>query len=411
MIMRGDLGGRGDLVRSGLKVILGVAACFLPVFVRAQEDGGLTSKSRVHDVRTNMATVARAFQDLQPYLVSREKFESPENEKAIAALLETLSAGFHRIESAPPRFRQEPGFAGTLTLLNDLLADSRNRFDEGSKGYVLWRLRNSVDYCVTCHTRYEVKVDFLAPEPEPAALNSYQRAEFLLATRQFEAAAAAFLRAVHSPPNGHLRIDALRRWLLIYTRVHPEPQKALRELTGLRKEMSFSKPEDEEIQGWLESLRRWSNESRRIEVTPIRRAEHLIQQALALKEPLVGRNGTVELFRATAILHQLLEDGRPEAAAQRARALRLLGVAYSEIPFLFVSDLPELFLEECIREFAGSEDARKAFQLYQHLVTLEYTGSGGTGLPTDVEATLRELYGLAYKSSGENEFSNAPGRL
>jgi hypothetical protein len=358
-----------------------------------------------------MATVARAYQELQPYLLSREKFEAQENEKAIAALLETLSAGFHRIESAPPRLRQEPGFAGTLTLLNDLLADSRNRFNEGSKGYVLWRLRNSVDYCVTCHTRHEVKVDFLAPEPEPAALNSYQRAEFLLATRQFDAAAETFLNSVRTPPNGHLRIDALRRWLLISTRVHPDPRKALSVLTTSRRQVSFSKPEDEELQGWVESLRRWNNESRLIEVTPIRRAEHLIQQALALKQPLVGRNGTVELFRATGILHQVLEDGRPEATALRARALRLLGVAYSEIPFLFVADLPTLFLEECIREFPGGEDARKAYQLYQHLVTLEYTGSGGTGVPPDVEATLRELYDLAYKSPGETEFAASPGRL
>lgn len=377
----------------------------------AETPAPVSPQSQVHDVRTNMTTVFRAFKELQPYLGSRERFEAPENEKAITALLETLSAGFHRVESTPSRYVQEPGFAGTLSLLNDLLADSRNRFAEGNKGYTLWRLRNSVDYCVTCHTRYEVKVDFLGPQADTSTMNTYQRAEFLLATRQFEAAGDAFLQAVRSPPDGHLRIDALRRWLLIYTRVHPEPRRALTTLTKLRNEVQFSKPEDEEIKGWLESLRRWSNESQRVEVSPIRRAEHLIQQALALKDPMVGRNGTVELFRASALLHQVLEDGRPEAASQRARALRLLGVAYSEMSFVFVSDLPELFLEECIREFPSTDDARKAFQLYQHLVTLEYTGSGGTGLPADVEANLRELYDLSYKTEGENEFLKRSGRL
>lgn len=391
--------------------VCGLIGGLLASSVHAEPPTVTLQESRVHDVKTNMATVFRAFKDLQPYLWSRERFEAPENEKVIAGLLETLSSGFHRIESTPSRYAQEPGFYGTLNLLNDLLADSRNRFSEGNKGYALWRLRNSVDHCVTCHTRYEVKVDFLGTLPESASMNVYQRAEFLLATRQFEAAGEAFLAAVKSPPDGYLRIDALRRWLLIYTRVHPEPRRALSELTALRKDVRFSKPEDEEIQAWLDSLRRWNNESRRVEVTPIRRAEHLIQQALALKDPMVGRNGTVELFRATGLLHTILEDGRPEATAQRSRALRLLGVAYSEVPFVFVSDLPELFLEECIREFPASEDARKAFQLYQHLVTLEYTGSGGTGLPAEVEATLRELYDLAFKSEGENEFLNRTGRI
>jgi len=403
----------------GVKAWRGVVRCivlsalgWMPMTTTVAESPSVPpEQSRVHDVKTNMTTVFRAFKDLQPYLWSRERFEAPESEKTIAGLLDTLSSGLHRVESTPSRYAKEPGFAGTLSLLNDLLADSRNRFNEGNKGYALWRLRNSVDYCVTCHTRYEVKVDFLGALPDTASMNTYQRAEFLLATRQFDAAGEAFLAAVKSPPNGHLRIDALRRWLLIYTRVHPEPRRALSELTKLRQEVQFSKPEDEEIQGWLESLRRWNNESRRVDVTPIRRAEHLIQQALALKDPMVGRNGTVELFRATALLHQVLEDGRPEAATQRSRALRLLGVAYSEVPFVFVSDLPELFLEECIREFPATDDARKAFQLYQHLVTLEYTGSGGTGLPADVEATLRELYDLSYKSEGENEFSKRTGRI
>lgn len=363
------------------------------------------------EVQATMDSVLSAFRELQKYLISSEKFESPANDAQIRTLLDTLGSGFHKVSMATSPYKDEPGFAGTLTLLNDLLADSRSRFEEGNKGYVLWRLRNSVDYCVTCHTRHEVKIDFLSPPLDFESLTIYQRAEFLLATRQFEAAGAAFLAAARHPPEGRLRIEALRRWLLIYTRVHPEPRKALEDLTRFEREVPLTKPEADEVNGWIDSLRRWNSESKRIEITPIRRAEHLIQQALALKDPMSGRNGTVELFRATGLLHQILEDGRPEVLEQRARALRLLGVAYSEVPFVFVSDLPALFLEECIREYPDTDDARKAFQLYQHLVTLDYTGSGGVRLPSDIEVNLRELYDLAYKSPGETQFNAAPGKL
>jgi len=358
-----------------------------------------------------MDVVFKAYRDLQPFLGSRERFEAGENEARIGQLLDTLSEGIHRVGEVGGSHRAEPGFAGTLTLLNDVLVDSRNRFKEGNKGYVRWRLRNSVDYCVTCHTRYEVKVDFFGGESPVEGADAYARAEFLLATRQFDAAGEMFLNAARYPADGQLRIEALRRWLLIYTRVHPEPRKALTELTRFQREVKTARSESEEVQAWLESLRRWNNESQRVDVSAVRRAEHLIQQALALKEPLQGKNGTVELFRATGILHRALEDGRPEAVAQRARILRLLAVAYSEIPFVFVSDLPELFIEECIREYPGTDDARKAFQLYQHLVSLEYTGSGGTRIPDDVELTLRDLYDLAYKSEGERAFAETPGGL
>jgi hypothetical protein len=362
-------------------------------------------------VRTSMDVVFKAYRDLQPFLGSRERFEAVQNEARIAHLLDTLGDGFHRVGEVGGSHRAEPGFTGTLTLLNDVLADSRNRFKEGNKGYVRWRLRNSVDYCVTCHTRYEVKVDFLGGDVPIESADTYARAEFLLATRQFDAAGELFLSAARHPAEGQLRIEALRRWLLIYTRVHPEPRKALTELTRFQGEVKLARSETEELQGWLESLRRWSSESQRVDVSGVRRAEHLIQQALALKEPISGKNGTVELFRATGILHRALEDGRPDAVAQRARILRLLAVAYSEIPFLFVSDLPERFIEECIREYPGTDDARKAFQLYQHLMSLAYTGSGGTRVPDDVELTLRELYDLAYKSGAERAFTVSPGAL
>jgi len=342
-----------------------------------------------------MGTVFKAFEELEPYLLSREAFEAPGNQTKILNLLNDLGSGFHQVGSIPSAYQNEPGFVGTLKLLNDLLADSRNRFVEGKKGYALWRLRNAPNYCVSCHTRYEVPVNFAADNPQLATMNAYQRGEFLLATRQFDQAETAFMEAARTPPEHALRMDALRRWMLIYTRVNPKPVKAIRELSAFRREVALARHEREEIEGWLESLTRWRDESS-VEVPTIRRAEHLIQQALAIKEPLAGRNGMIELLRATALLHRVLEDGRPEALAERARALRLLGVAYNELPFEFVEGLPRLFLEECIREYPNTEDARKAFQLYQHIVSLDYTGSAGTSMPAEVQVELRELYRLAY---------------
>ena len=73
-----------------------------------------------------------------------------------------------------------------------------------------------------------------------------------------------------------------------------------------------------------------------------------------------------------------------------------MGVAYTKLPQFFVDDLPGLFLEQCIREFPNTEDARRAFKLYREVTILEYTGSSGTRVPDDVKLHLDELQALAY---------------
>ena len=363
-------------------------------------------------IRAEMNQVYPAFRDLQKYLGSREVFVDPANGAEIERLLTVLGNGFHNVKEStakPQTSSTEPGFNGTLGLLNDMLEDSANRFREGNKGYTFWRLRGAGDYCVSCHTRLEVSVDFSDPRIKVDTLGTVERAEFFLASRQFEKARAEFFKAAETPTAEHPRIDALRRLLVIYTRVYPDPQRAIADFTKLQADGKLTRLEAEEVNGWLESLRRWRNESK-VQISTVRRAEHLIQQGLVLKDAFVGKNGTVELLRATAILHRLLAEGSADTIMFRARALRLLGVAYGELSGPFVSELPEFFLEQCIREYPRTDDARKSYQMYQHIVTLDFTGSGGTKLPDDVVATLRELYRLAYGGLNPNT-TELGGRL
>ena len=58
--------------------------------------------------------------------------------------------------------------------------------------------------------------------------------------------------------------------------------------------------------------------------------------------------------------------------------------------------MPELFLEECIRENPDTELAKKSYRLYERMIALGFTGSGGTRIPSDVELSLKELHDLAY---------------
>jgi hypothetical protein len=373
------------LVLLSAQVFLGVAQ------VCAEEASG-AAKPQIKD---EMATVYRSFKGLQKYLYNRDKFIAAENEHEISTLIDGLRFGIHRAEMAEGPRLHEPGFVSTLKVLNEMLDDSRLRFGEGKKGYALWRLKTSANYCVSCHTRYEVALDFADSDVKLSELNPFERGEFLLASRQFARAKDAFIAAVFDGDLGHLKMDALRKWLIVYTRVHPDPQAAIKQLNHLRPKVKFSRYEEEEIVGWLESLRRWQNEGE-TKVPLFAKAENLIRQALSMNDPLLGKKGTVELLRASAILHRLLEGPKEQVEADRPRVLYLLGLVYNELPFFFVNELPELFLEQCIRDYPKTKDAQKAFALFRDITMIGYTGSGGTRLPDDVQLQLKELHDLAY---------------
>jgi hypothetical protein len=287
--------------------------------------------------------------------------------------------------------------------MSDMLEDATLRFSEGNKPYALWRVKSAAQYCVACHTRHKVELDFYDQDPGLSALSVAEQADFYLATRQFERARLLFLDAARAASASYKRLESLRSWLLIAVRVDSDSARAISELTKFRSQVTLSEIEDSELVSWLESLRRWKNESVRLEIDPLTRAKNLIAQGKGLNDPLSGRSGTVELLRATALLHGYLESDGHHVPTERGEGLLLLGEAYQELSISMPGELPEIFFEQCVREFPGSAQAREAFDRYEELVALSFTGSGGVRIPDDVQRGIDELKRLAHGAGGEKQ--------
>src|SRR5690606_30328824 len=159
---------------------------------------------------------------------------------------------------------------------------------------------------------------------------------------------------------------------------------------------SFTPFEDEEIRGWIQSLRRWQNESKNTKASTLRKAENLIRQGLGMNDPITAQRGSVELLRATSLLHRMLSEQGADIENQ-GQILYLLGLSYGELPLFFPGELAESFLEQAIRSTPGSNEAKKSYRLLKTIVTRGYTGSGGTHLPPDQRVLLEGLYKLAYE--------------
>ncbi len=346
-------------------------------------------------LKAKMVAVFAAFRELQPYLIDEREFFDRSSTRAVRRSVDTLTDLFDSIEREKLSLSQEVGFQTNLRLTAELLHDARNRLAEGKGQYALWRLRAVGNQCVVCHTRYESPLDFAAPGTDLAGLAPLARGEFLLATRQFALAKDAFFEAAMSPADGASSIDALRKWLLVYTRVHPEPSEALRQLEKVLQSGAPSAYDQEEIQGWIASLKEWQKEKSGKAKAPLAQAAELIERGTKRTQGLLTDTAAVDFLRGTALLHKLLDE-KKVGGSERGKVLYLLGVAYSRLTLYFVNELPELFFEQCIRDYPNSAEARQAFRQYDQLVTFEYTGSAGTSLPAEARSRLLELHDLAY---------------
>ncbi|MBX7137985.1 MAG: hypothetical protein K1X83_08380 [Oligoflexia bacterium] len=366
---------------------LSLAALFGLVLVGA-------TPSFAQEVKKEMRGVYQNFRDLQPYLYDAKAFEDPKNTDRVLKLIKTLSSNFHSVEKFPESARQEPGFAFNLGLINEMLDDAALRLKEGKRSYALWRLRTVSNSCIGCHVTFKASTAFAGGAIDKMKLDTFQKGEFYLATRQYNEAEQALIAVLKDAKLSRNYIRALRRLLVIFVRIKGEPQSALDKINELSAPLKLTTDERDEVKSWTVALQNWAKEPPETEHN-LPFAERLIRDAVNLPDPLFDRVDAVELLRATAMLHGFLsKKGQP--AEERSQTLYLLGFAYSRLPTFFNDALAELYLEQCISEFPGSYEAKRAYRLYVEVVTQQYTGSGGMNVPPDVDTRMLELHDKAF---------------
>ena len=385
------------MFRKALCLTLSSLACLSVATAAPSEPAPELGKRPTLDAaRGDMNAAYQSFKTLYPYLFSASEFQDPAHRDEIARALDTFSTRFNHLNTKG--LSNEPGFRTSLELVLELIEDAHQNFKSGNLEFARWRLRSLGNYCLTCHTRAKVDLDYFDSDPGLSQLSKVELGEFYLASHQFEKAREVFLESARESRNPADRMQALRNWLIIVSRIEQNPQRALKELNQLRHSISFGNSESQELAAWTDSLRRWINETTLKQLGPLPLADRLTTIGAKLAETNYPGGGAVELLRATGILHAVLVA--PTATTDdHAQALLLLGSAYAKLPQFFVDDLPQSFLEQAIREKPHSALAQEAFDIYRDVVELGFTGSGGTNLPPDVQAKLDELRSLVFATA------------
>jgi hypothetical protein len=336
---------------------------------------------------------------LQPLLASPSAFRDPANAPTITSSLATLARMKHQFLRPAT---QEPA-AAIAELFAESVRRAQTDFASGQADPARMRLRGLTGLCLSCHSRQISAADFAAAgrAAEGASLQPLERAGFLAATRQFDAALALWGDALSVPrqtdADAFEQLQALRAALSVAIRAKDDASTTVSLLRGQCERGDQPTWRRRACERQLADARAWEAEHfSAATATPAQlyeRACALIEASGAAEGLLARDEERVKLQRATAYLSLGLE--RDPKAKWRGEALYRLGVATGATLDPELWELDSLYLEACVRENPHSALGQRCIERLSERTLLDYTGSGGTRLPPEVAEHLEQLRQLA----------------
>jgi len=333
------------------------------------------------------------FLDLEPFIVSDKKIESKEERQKIARELKRLAKlsvdlrKMHNFEST--------GFRISAELLTEELQGASKSFTNGNLGYARRSLRSTLDVCSSCHSQVPQSPAAGWKFDEKSLKGSdFQKAEFLFATRQYVPAVRLYHEFAKNFKKDQDPLDAekaLSRILAINIRSMRNPNQARKELRELSANQNFSEALQEKLSHWIQELRALEKlNPPDVERASADKVVKFVSTRLNVKESKAfGDTETAQALYFSGLLYQFLNT-RP-AKDINADLLYWLALYENRLGENYPLELSRLYLKECVLRFPQDPTAELCFKEYENQQTLEYTGSGGTKLPSDVKKDLETL--------------------
>lgn len=351
-----------------------------------------------------MLELSQVLSSLYPYVWSREEFYSEKNFTQIETKVKHLADLAHNVNTKS--LAESPDADPAIQFLaRDFDADISRAYDAfrtGSKEYSRQLLGSATNHCISCHSRNQVgpQFDSLSLSFDFEKLNPFVRAEAYMATRQFKKAADEFLYIstrkdlIEKYP---FEIEkALKRGLSIHIRVFNDVDGAQNLVQNFLKIKDLPLFLEKQAQLWKVDLQSWKNEGKTTfwrQSNYIKKIDILLGDADHRGERGDFDSSFINYMRASAIGHLYLSKYKGDPSA--ADIMFKLGIIYESLEDLGYWTLSDNYFSRCIREKPHSPIAVRCLYRYEQNVYLGYTGSGGTNLPADVRAQLRELRELA----------------
>lgn len=395
-------------MKKGLSFIL---FCSLLSCQSANNQTGADTTQPQLDPKTfngSMQDLQETLTNLLPLAVDPKQYNAPENKKEIQSGVKKLLALSKNVRHSQEVALKDP----SVVFISNAFTEDLERIDEslaaGKREYARYGLVHLTSYCIECHTRTSTGPSFRSPALEQTVkkLEPLERGEFLMATRQFDAALQEFsdyIDAKLAQKGDFADLDKAVRYSLAATvKYMKDPKKSLAIVEKIRKSKNAPYYLKQNARGWELAIREWMKEPKPKDFSPesvLKRARQWITRGQQLHVGMVDRGGDIYFLRALSDLHLLLVSQKNKQ--QLGEALYLTGLGYEATRDLGIWNLHENYYETCVRRVPHTEWAKKCFKRFQESVYFGYTGSAGTQVPLDVVRKLESLKSLAFRPGEE----------
>lgn len=377
--------------------LMGIILLLVGIFYRP-----VIAASDAEKTRVQMDKIFAALTAILPMSLSDDDYEKPENRKKIMAALKTLSDEADNLQGHA--VGQDRTFAFISKSLANDARDIYRWYSRGSYGESRYLLHNLTENCVACHSRLPSDKSF-----PPAAvffkdvtiskLPLVEQAQLQMATRQFDSAMASYEAMFKSQdvhPSEIIMMDGFVDYLKLAIRVKGDLRRPIPVLVAMQKRQDLPRFVVLQIDHWVTSLRRLEKlkfkAGQELSV-----ARGIIAKAQKNSEFPMDRSQIVDFIYASRLLNGYVQkhdtDGK-KPRADLAEAYYLLGLTESLIGRSYWLSQTDFYLETAVRSAPKSRFAKRAYALLEEQVLFEYSGSGGTDIPPDMQITLDELWNL-----------------
>lgn len=272
----------------------------------------------------------------------------------------------------------------------------------GNFQYGVRALQGITGYCIACHTRHDKGPSFpyFPLDAKADKLTPKEKADLLIATRQFEEGLKAYQRLIQDEKlakNAPFEWEHLvARAVGITVRVKNDPAATMEVLNlalGVKNAPDFCRSN---LIKWKRSVEAWSAESKQelsSEADKLAAMKKIFDHARANQVFPADRSAEVDFLRASALAHDILRVSKnPES---KARGLFVAGVTSEIVNAPLFWPMHEQYYQRCITEAPHTPVAAECYERFEQSVYFGYTGSAGTRIPEELTVRLGELRLLA----------------
>ncbi|MFN7455616.1 MAG: hypothetical protein ACK5RO_13285 [Pseudobdellovibrionaceae bacterium] len=351
----------------------------------------------------DMASLQQSIEVLLPLAADQKKFADPKNTQLIDRELANLARVSKSVEHSPSMVVRDPSVQFISSALTEDLEKTVDSWRSGKLEYARFSVMNVTSYCIECHTRTSTGPDLKSETLRQSlqALPSIERAEYLLASRQFDAALEVLekiLKDSSTMQGDFMLVDkAIRYSLAISVKFKRDPKKSLQLVRLVLENEKAPFYLKQNAQSWKMAIEVWSKEKARSRQTAgdiLATVRDLLRKADETTSSSMDKGGDIYYLRALSELHLLMTQQLPPQ--QIGETLYLTGVSYEAVKDLSIWTLHENYFESCIRTVPKTDWAKKCYKRLEESIYFGYTGSSGTNIPADVQMRLQSLQKLAF---------------